>query len=104
MFNYHKSLRAELLKMCVMPGALNHSRVLVKNADYWAQVQTNCFSFSSLEADPKTRIQLEEVGKLIWLMVPKTLVGESEEVRQEKERQPIKDALLHQLPLWTTGA
>lgn len=56
MFNYHKSLRAELLKtLYVMPGALNHSRVLVKNADYWAQVQTNCFSFSSLRSRPRDK-------------------------------------------------
>lgn len=54
-----------------------------------------------IEADPETRIQLQEVD----------LVGSPKHSSRGewggetgKERQPIKDAPLHQLPLWATGA
>lgn len=62
MFNYHKSLRAELLKMlCVMPGVLNHSRVLVKMQITGLKSKPTVFVLVPLEPDPETRIQLQEV-------------------------------------------
>ena len=92
-FNYHKSHKAELLKMSyVVPCASNHPRVLVKNADYWAQLQTNCLSLSSPRNRPWDKDSIAES----WF-------GEVVPGNTSKGRQPIKGVLSCQLLPWATG-
>lgn len=91
--NYHKSHKTELLKMSyVVPCASNHPRVLVKNADYWAQLQTNCLSLSSLRNRPWDKDSIAES----WF-------GEVVPGNTSKGRRPIKGVLSCQLLLWVTG-
>lgn len=72
----------------VMPHASNHPRVLVKNADYWAQLQTNYLSLSSLR---NRRWDKDSIaGSWFERWSQETLIRESEEVRHGMEGSQYK--------------